>query len=111
MSGGSGGSGSGFGSGGGGGTITDCQKVSIKTSVTSPNPAVLAILSVGDKLDITLQTATGPLIAVTNAGSVLGAVFTTKLSQLIECINKGYTYIATILEIDGGSCEILITAQ
>jgi hypothetical protein len=96
--------------GGGGNTSFDCTKVSIKTNIISPDPTILATISVGIDLDIKLQTPTGPLIAVSKkGGSVLRAVFTQDPASLIECINKGYLYKATILVINGGDVQIIIT--
>lgn len=107
MSGSPGGGGSSFG--GGGGAAFDCASVSIQTTIMSPDPIVLAGLSAGDVLNVSLRTATGPLIAVTASGDTLGVIFTTDLSTLIDCINNGYDYKATILRISGAECHILIT--
>jgi hypothetical protein len=108
MSGSNSGEGSSFG---GGAPTVDCESVSIKTRVVSPDPAVLTTLNIGDFLSITLRTSTGPLIATTIDGSILGAVFTTNPTLLIECINKGHSYQAEILAISGGDCQILITTE
>lgn len=106
------GNGDGGNFGGGGGTpVFDCTSVSIKTNVISPDPAILATVNVGDTLSISLQTATGPLLAKTKKGKVLGSVFTKDPALLIKCINDGYTYKATILKISGGDVQILITNQ
>jgi hypothetical protein len=104
-----GGGGTGFG-GGRGGSSVDCQDISIKTSIVSPDPPVLATLSKGDLLAVTLRSATGPLIATTKRGKILGAVFTINPTLLIDCINQGFSYQAEILSISGGDCEVLITA-
>lgn len=108
MSGPGGGDGGDFGGGGGPSTF-DCSKVSIKTNVISPDPAVLATISTKVTLNIALRTATGPLLALTSAGKLLGSVFTKDPTSLIKCINDGYEYKATILSITGGDVQILIT--
>ena len=110
MSGNGSGDGGGFG-GGGNAPAFDCTNVSIKTTIVSANPAVLSTLSVGDILTVTLQSSTGPLIATTSGGSILGAIFTTNPTLLISCINEGHSYEAEILRISGGNCEVLITAS
>ncbi len=97
--------------GGGGVPAQDCNDVSIKTNITSPNPAILKTLKVGDYLDIELLSATGPLVAKTIKGKILGSVFVTNPKLLIDCISKGYSYHAKILKIDGGDCQILITSK
>ncbi|MBN8667352.1 MAG: hypothetical protein J0M30_07595 [Chitinophagales bacterium] len=110
MSGSSSGGGANLG-GGGGIPIADCKHISIKTNVTSPDPTVLKTLKVGDYLDVELQTATGPLIAVASGNRRLGSIFTTNPKMLIDCIVKGHIYHARILKIDGADCQILITAK
>lgn len=96
--------------GGGGGTPAfNCSKVSIKTNIISPDAAVLATVSVGDILQVSLQTATGPLIATTSKGKVLGAIFAKDPTSLIGCINAGNSYKAEVLKISGGDVQILIT--
>jgi hypothetical protein len=110
---------SGSGSGGGGGNLGggagipnfDCNNVSIKTNITSPNASILKTVVVGDFLDIELQSATGPLIAKTIKGKILGSVFITNPILLIECISNGHHYQARVLKIDGGECQILITPK
>jgi hypothetical protein len=88
----------------------DCRAIVIKTSIVSPDPDVLATLNESDDLKIVLHSATGPLMALTDNNQVLGAVFTNSPTMLIQCINEGTDYIATILNIDGGECQILIKA-
>ena len=95
--------------GGGSTTAFDCSKVSIKTNIISPNPIVLDSLNVGDYLDVVLQTTTGPLLAVTTTGEILGSIFTIDPASIISCINEGFSYQAQILKIDGGNVEVLIT--
>ena len=108
MSGSSGGGGSDFG-GGGGAPNFDCSKVSIKTNIISPDPTVLATISVKTELEVSLRTATGPLVALTDSGDTLGAIFTKDPALLINCINNGNSYKAVVLKITGGDVEILIT--
>lgn len=108
MSGGGNGGGNEFGSNDT--TSVDCQKISIKTSIVSPNPTVLSTVAVGDDLGVQLRSATGPLVAVTSGGNILGSIFTTNPSLLITCINQGYSYVAHVLSISGADCQVLITA-
>lgn len=100
----------GFGGGGGGISSFDCRNISIKTSIMSPDPEVLASLKENDILSISLQTVTGPIIATTTSGRILGSVFITKLTDLINCLNEGHSFQAVILAISGGVCQILISS-
>lgn len=104
------------GSGGGGysgGGISgfDCDNVYINTTIMSPDPVVLATVSQGDILEVSLRSATGPLVAVTGAGGVLGTIATMELAALIKCISDGNKYQAEIANITGGKVQILITRQ
>lgn len=107
MSGNPGGGGSGFG--GGGVSDFDCSNVSIKTNIISPDPAVLATIGIRTELEVALRTATGPLVALTDSGTILGAIFTRDPALLIKCINDGYSYKARVLNITSGDVEVLIT--
>lgn len=104
------------GSGGGsfGGSPIDglqCKDVNIITNIATPNPEVLDSIEIGDYLDIVLRGTTGPIVAVTNAGDVVGSILTMDISQLINCISDGFRYHGKVLSKDGGDCRILITAK
>lgn len=88
-----------------------CQDINTITTVASPDPKVLATINVGDYLDIILRTPTGPIIAVTRTGGVLGAILIVNIAQLINCINEGSEYQGRVRSIEGGDCKILITSK
>lgn len=102
-------SGSGGGSFFGGNSPSfDCNLLSIRTQLASPDPAVILTLSRDEILDVVLVSSTGPIQLVTNSGQIAGAVLPTVISQLIQCISDGHEYIAKVLEIRGGNCQVLI---
>lgn len=105
------GSGGGGSFGGGGMSDFDCNNVYINTTIMSPDPTVLATVSQGDILVVSLRSATGPLVAVTDVGGVLGTIATMELASLIKCISDGNAYKAKITEIIGGKVQILISRQ
>jgi hypothetical protein len=78
----------------------------------SPDPAILPTLLVGQRLDIKLRTVTGPLLAFTKAGALVGSVFLpgSTSGEFISCINDGYEYEGKITTLVGGLCELLISA-
>lgn len=92
----------------GGSTALECDKISIRTQLASPDPDVVKELGKGDILQIVLATATGPLQAVTNDGAIAGAILTSDPGMLIGCMNDGNKYQARVLDVDGGDCEVLI---
>lgn len=102
------------GSGGGtgyipGGSVSSCETLTIHAQMASPQPAVISKLKVGDKLRIELTPPLGPVQLVTADNEVAGAVLSSDVAQLINCINDGHEYQAKILEIKGANCQILIT--
>ncbi len=102
-----------FSTGSGGSSQQDCRTLSGQGTIMSPVPAVLATLSVGEYLDITLRTVTS-LQGVTASGQVVGGVFvnpSSLQSAIIACINDGNEYQGRITSLVGGSCELIITAK
>lgn len=88
-----------------------CQDINIITNIATPDPEVLAGIEVGDYLEITLRTSTGPIIASTDAGALVGSILTMSISQLINCINEGFEFHGRVMSKDGGDCKILITSK
>lgn len=105
MSGGGGGSG-GTGGGGGGGPSQDCSTLIFRTVLSSPKPAVVKKLSVNDRLSIDKRGDAGPAVAVTSGGEDAGSITSTKLGQMLACIDDGYKYEATVTKVNGGSVEV-----
>ena len=85
-----------------------CEKLTIHTRLASPVPNVVATLTIGQILTIRLSSVVGPIEAVTDQGNVAGAILTTKLTQLINCITSGTAYVARVLSINGGDCQVSI---
>lgn len=106
----SGSSGGGY-SGRRGSTSLNCDDVSVRGTINSPDPAVLATLTVGNTLSIIVRTVTGPLLAVTEDGRMLGSVFVATSDRLIECISEGNTFTGEIISITGAHCVLLITNE
>lgn len=104
-------------SGGGGGGVPfgqvvdsrrDCTNIFERTILSSPVPEVLASLSVDDVLNLELRGDRGPLVAVAPDGRHAGSVTSASLADLIRCINEGHAYIALVLSLDRGRCEVEI---
>ena len=106
---------SGIGGGGGGGTWVeqqsdDCGKLSQQTTLNSPNRTVVSQLKKGDLLDIQVK-AVGKSVVVEalHNGQVAGSVTSSIIQQLVECLEKGYEYVAEVLnDVQGGACRIHI---
>ena len=93
---------------------TDCESIFETTILNSPNPEVLGRLSEGDVLGLQIQSR-GPrklLVAVDSEGAPAGSITTASLSRIIRCIEReGYSFIATVLEIEGGKCTVEIRPE
>ena len=102
---------SGNGNGPDSSTSTDCKSLNIRTQIASPDPKVIATLSVGDLLKIVVKPPRGPATFVTKKGETAGALLPGDLHQLIDCINDGYEYVGKVVSIKGANCQVLIKAK
>ena len=104
----------GGGGGGGGGDRTRCEDLFEETTLNSPNQAVVRTLKAGHELDVQLKQNAGgarpSVVAVTPKPNpqVAGAITSAKAPRLIDCIDKGFKYVAVVLEVKGGHCKIEI---
>ena len=86
-----------------------CMNLVIKTNLSSVNEIVLKNVAVGDVLPVVAEGIDGP-VRVLKDGDILGTVLSGLLLELINCINNGTEYEATILKIDGAICQVKIAA-
>ncbi len=101
------------GSGSGGFTppsSSPCARLTFQATVNSPNPAVIGQLTVGDNLEISLNSA-GLGVVVELNGEDAGAITATQVAQLINCINSGFEYRAVVVQLNGGQCVVRIEAK
>lgn len=106
---------------GGGGTSwnwnqpeqTDCSKLVERTLLNSPVPAVVANLKIEDVLQVTLSNIGGAVIlqAVTEDGEVAGSLTPPRLPQIVECVGRGFSYVAIVQEVDGGAIKVEIRPE
>lgn len=112
MSGGGGGGSSGEdwrGSGGGASAGDDKCAITERTVLNSPVPDVVAGLSKGDILSVELETQPrNRLVAKTMVGAVAGAITSTRIVDIIECIQAGSAYEAEVLSVNAGKVEVEI---
>src|SRR5688572_9757868 len=102
-------SGSGGGGGGGGGGIpkSDCATLAFRTALASVVKNVVSQLKKDDELDVELQ-AKGQriVIAKTKAGVIAGSITSAHLASLVDCLNKGFAFVAIVLRVSGATCEV-----
>ena len=101
-------------SGSGGGTWVDqpgdsCETLSQQTTLNSPNRAVLIQLKKGTSLAVSVNK-TGKAVTVEALfnGQVAGTITSSIIQRLAECMEKGYQYVAEVVEVQGGACQVQI---
>lgn len=102
---------SGHGGGGGGGDNggVDCASFFARTTLSSPNPAVIVTLAVDDILDLRIPDPQIPrILAIATGGNTAGSVTVGRQAELVACIRAGVEFIARALSISGGACEVEI---
>lgn len=87
--------------------VDACSTLTFDATVNSPQPGALATLKVGDALDV-VPTHAGQGAAVSHQGNVVGALTGTRVAQVINCMNSGFNYSATVKTLSGGQCIVRI---
>lgn len=86
-----------------------CQDLVIRTNLSSVDSDVLSVTNVGDVLPVVTGGIDGP-VRVMKDERVLGTVLSSLLLELLNCINGGTDYQATVEKIDGAICQVKIAA-
>lgn len=105
-------------SGSGGGTwidqpSDDCARLSQQTTLNSPNRDVLNDLKKGTVLDIRVnKEGKGVVVEAVHLGKVAGTITSSIIQRLVECIEKGYEYVAEVIEdVKGGACRVHVRSK
>ncbi|MFD2521577.1 hypothetical protein [Emticicia soli] len=88
------------------GTTDECSNLHLTTKLATPNPDLIANLEIGMILDVTLSN--GSIVVVTELGEIVGSVIGRDSVKLKNCMENGYSFSAEILNLNGGSCDVLI---
>lgn len=91
----------------------NCEDLKQHSTLTGPEPENVESLSIGELLEIKLITKGNREILVVEDedGNEIGTLTHSGRENLIECINKGYIYVAEIWNIDGGSVDVNIRCK
>lgn len=97
--------------GGGGGDVVagDPCVIDEVTSLNSVSPAALRNVGPGTLLNVVFMA--GPpqrLVVQGNSGQIVGSITSRSMLQIIECIQSGRRYVAEVLGIQGGSCQVRV---
>ena len=100
------------GSGGGGGGDGSPDRCDIVQTVAlnSPQAAVVGALNVGDALSVAVGgTPAHPVLEVrTVAGAIAGSLTHRGHVEIIDCISKGHSYKATVVQRSGGMVTLQV---
>ncbi|CAI2431286.1 hypothetical protein [Serratia liquefaciens] len=88
-----------------------CEKLKIDTQLSSPNPQVVAQLTVGTILRIAQITSQGSQLTVAMYNAIqAGGIASPYIRRLRDCINNGTTYVAKVTAINGGQVRVSVYA-
>ena len=86
-----------------------CLNMVIITNLASVNASVLSKTQEGEHLPVSAQGIDGPVVVMKDE-EILGTVLSSRLVQLLNCINDGTEYDAEIKKIEGAICQVRISA-
>lgn len=99
------------GSGSGGYTpsvpTNPCASLTFQAAINSPQPNVVAQLSVGSILDVSIGS-TGQTVTVEFQGKQAGVLTGMQVAQLVNCIRSGFQYQADVVQLRGGLCVVRV---
>lgn len=84
-----------------------CASLIINTNLATPQANVINNLNAGDVLDINAVTDQGPIQALYN-GQLAGNIISREQIRLLACLIKGVPFVADVIEIDNGQCQVRI---
>lgn len=106
MSGGGGSTGPGGGFGGDSGTT--CDQLRFEAFLSGVQDSVLSSLQLGDLLDVGLQrTPVRAIVARDASGALVGAL-TTRVRELLRCLQQQVDFEAEVLAINGGDVRVAV---
>lgn len=91
------------------GKDNSCLSLVIETNLATVNAGVLATTEVGEHLPVAARSVDGPVVVLKD-GEVLGSVLSSRLIQLLNCMNEGTEYEAEIVKLEGAVCQVKISA-
>lgn len=87
--------------------VSPCATLTFDATVNSPQASVLATLVIGDVLDLTLMLG-GQGVSVLKNAMVIGTLTGVRVAQMINCMNSGFDFKATVSTINGGQCVVRV---
>ncbi len=98
----------GAGDGGGAGVPVDPCAISERTTLNSVNRAILTAVRGGDLLDVVYEAGPPQRLVAQANGSIVGSITGPSMLQFIQCMLNGRQYVAEVIGIQGGTCQVLV---
>lgn len=93
-------------------TGDSCDRLTSETTLTSPDRAVISQLSKGELLDVAVDsTGARPVVRAIKEGQIAGSITSSIIQKLAECIEGGYSYVAEVISIQGGTCKVRVRVR
>lgn len=86
-----------------------CENLVITTNLASVDADVLQKVEEGEVLPVDAQGADGPVVVMKDS-RILGTVLSSKLMQLLNCMNGGTEYEAVVQKLKDAVCQVKISA-
>jgi hypothetical protein len=96
------------GAGGGVGGGVDPCVIEEVTSLNSVNPTALRGVRAGALLDVAFIPGPSRLVAQDAGGNIVGSITSRSMLQFIQCIQAGRQYVAEVLGVQGGTCNVKV---
>jgi hypothetical protein len=89
-----------------------CETLTQVLPLNSPNQAVLNKIRKGNLLDVVAMPSNGVvLVYALFQGEIAGSITSTIFQRIAECIEQGFSYVAEVVEIQGGVCKVKIRVK
>ena len=82
----------------GGGAGPSCATLAFDSAVASPDPAVVAVTSIGDRYEVVVGGQPPQVMLLSKVGHQLGALID-HWADLTRCIADGYSYEAEVMTL------------
>lgn len=83
-----------------------CERIAFRATINSPQPNIVPNLQPGNILVVRLQTTPTITVIAELSGVVVGTLTGTRVNELVNCIQNGYQYQATVFSVVGGKCTV-----
>ena len=93
-------------------TGDSCDRLTSETTLTSPNRDVISQLNKGMLLDVEVdKSGARPVVRAMLNGQVAGSITSSIIQKLVECIDNGYSYVAEVISVQGGTCRVRVRVR